>query len=344
MSVFRKNDAWWIDYRVDGRRKREKIGRSKKLAETVLGKRLHEIAEGRFLDVKKVPQIGFDDAVAKYMEWAKSNKSSWDRDKLSLSHWSKEFSGRKLSDISRLDVERYKMWRKEEVAPRTVNEELACLRRLFNRMIEWGLADENPVRGIKLLRQPPGRIKFLSEDEKERLLDACNPWLKPVVLTALHTGMRRGEILSLRWEDVDFRRNVIVVRNSKNGERREVALSERLRGSLTDLPRGDGLVFSCRAGNPYKSIRTAFTTAVRRAGFVDLHFHDLRHVFATTLKSRGADLGDIKECLGHKSLEMTDRYSHVTSARKRAVIGLLDGHYLDTGGEETVLFAIDKRR
>jgi integrase len=343
MAVFRRGQHWWIDFYIDRKRRREKIGPSKKLAETVLKKRLVEIAEGKFLDVKRKPEIGFDEAVEKYMEWAISNKSSWDRDKVSLSHWLKEFSGRKLSDISKLDVERYKMRRKDEVAPRTANEELACLRRLFYRMMDWGFAEGNPVKGIKFLRQPPGRIKFLSEEEKDRLLDACNSYLKPVVMTALFAGLRRGEILSLKWEDIDFRRNVIIVRNSKNGERREVAISERLREVLAALPRNDERVFSCRNGSSYKSIRTAFTTAVRKAGFVDLRFHDLRHVFATTLKNRGADLDDIKEFLGHKSLDMVMRYAHITSERKQETIKLLDGHCLDTGGEETVLSAIDKR-
>ena len=342
MGVFYRNNNWWIDYYFEGRRKREKVGPSKRLAEIVLKKRLVEIAEGKYLDIKRKPDITFDEAVGKYIEWAKVNKISWERDKLSLSHWQEEFKQKKLSEICKLDVERYKAKRKEVVAPRTVNEEIACLKRLFNRMVEWGLfIGENPTKGVKFLRQPPGRIKFLSEEEKERLLNSCNPWLKPIVLTALHTGMRRGEILNLKWNDIDFNRNVVIVRNSKNGERREIPLSNRLREMLKSLPMNGECVFHSRAGNPYRSIRTAFATAVKRAGLDDFHFHDLRHVFATTLKTRGADLSDIKEYLGHKSLEMTNRYSHVTSERKQSIIKLLDGHQMDTGEQERVLKALD---
>jgi hypothetical protein len=107
MGVYERNDSWWIDYYVEGRRRREKIGLSKKLAEMVLKKRLVEIAEGKFLDVKRRPEIGFDEAVEKYMEWARANKSSWVRDRQSLAHWTAEFAGKRISQIGKLDIERY---------------------------------------------------------------------------------------------------------------------------------------------------------------------------------------------------------------------------------------------
>lgn len=332
-----KDGTHGIDYRdASGRRIRKKVGRSKKFTEIVLRARLKEVDEEKLLGIKKalIRKISFDGAVEKYMEWARSNKVSWKRDQQSLAHWQREFRGKTLSEICKLDIERYKQKRREQVAPRTVNEELACLRRLFYRMIDWDFAAGNPVKGIKFLRQPPGRLKILSAYEETRLLDACPPQLKPLVITALHTGMRLGEILALAWDDVDLNRNVIIVRNSKNNESREIPLTDTLRRTLLKLPGNTEKVFCSSRGTPYKSIRIVFENSVKRAGLEDFRFHDLRHVFASNLRMKGVDLFLIAEYLGHKTLAMTRRYAHVTTERKQEEIKRLDepqaGRFLDT--------------
>jgi integrase len=330
MHIKRRNGKYVLDYYVkvnEALRRREETFPTKKLAELAMAKRKVEIAEGKFLDVRRRPRLVFDEAVEKYMEWAKANKRSWDRDRTSLAHWKAELGGKPLSQIGKLDVERYKAKRKEQVAPRTVNEELACLKRLVNRMIDWGLAESNPVRGVRFLRQPPGRLKMLSPDEEKRLLDACCASLRPVVITALYTGMRRGEIVSLTWSDVDFHHGVIVVRDSKNGESRQIPMSITLRETMSALRSRSGQaerVFCSRMGTPYQSIRSAYEKAVTKAGLKDLHFHDLRHVFASNLRMQGVDLFLIKELLGQKSLDMTMRYAHITSNRKQEAIKALD--------------------
>jgi integrase len=316
--------------------------KTEKLAQLAKAKRTVEIAEGKLFGVRRKPKLSFAEAVGKYMEWAKGNKISWLRDQQSLAHWQIELGRKLLSQVSRLDVERYKLKRKEEAAPRTVNEELSCLKRLCYRLMEQGLAENNPVKGVKFLRQPPGRIRTLSSEEMERLIEACPEHIRPIVITALNTGMRQGEIFGLQWQDVDFSRNVIVVRNSKNGERREIPMTATLCRVLVELQRHAeekrrrkpaatqppiGNVFMTPDGMPYgggRSIRESFVRATKKAGLVDLRFHDLRHVFASNLRMRGADLLDIKEYLGHKSLAMTARYAHITTERRQEVIQLLD--------------------
>jgi len=339
MGIFFRNGNYWIDYREKGKRIRKQIGSEEnaktvlKILEEGLVESVIEIAEKKLLETKRNTGIKFNEAVEKYVEWAKTNKISWLRDKQSLAHWQEEFQKKKLSEICKLDIERYKARRKEEVAPRTVNEELACLRRLFYRMMEWGLAESNPVKGVKFLKEPPGRIAFLSIEEEKRLIDACPDNLKPIVIVALDTGMRKSEILNLKWQDIDFNREVIIVRNSKNGESREIPMTNRVKELLTGLSRYGENVFCSKNGASYKSLRStweSFHRAVLKAGLNGLRFHDLRHVFATNLRSAGADLADIKECLGHKTLAMTNRYAHVTNKRKKDVIKLLDSHYLDT--------------
>lgn len=343
MGVKLRNGKYWIDYRdAHGTRIRKKIGTNKKHAERIYRAKMKEVDDEKLLGIKRprVRKLSFDEAVEEYMKWARGNKITWKRDQQSLAHWQDELKGRMLCDVVRLDIERYKLRRKDQAAPRTTNEEVSCLRRLFNRMIEFGFTTKNPVKGVKLLRQPPGRLKMLSHAEEKRLLDACLPQLRPLVIAALSTGMRRGELLALTWDAVDFDRNVITVRNSKNGESREIPMTGRLRATLLGLPRSAEKVFCSGRGTPYKSVRIVFDNAVKRAGLKDFRFHDLRHVFASNLRMKGADLLDIKDYLGHKTLAMTSRYAHVTNKRKQEVIKLLDepedGHFLDTEGSKVV--------
>jgi integrase len=337
MGVYKKKGIFWVDYRnARGRRKRKKIGRSQKRAEQYNRLCLVERDNEKLFGVgRSAPEdILFEEAVVKYMDWARVNKISWRRDEQSLAHWLEVARGKRLSSLSKPDVESYKAARKDVVAPRTVNEEVACLKRLYYRMMDWGFAAGNPTRGVKALREPPGRIKTLSLDEEKRLLEACPAHLGPVVSCALHTGMRMGEILRLEWRDVDLGRNVVIVRDSKNGQSREIALTRIFGAVLRGLPRRHEKVFLTPGGEPDRSgkgILESFKRAAGKVGIVEMTFHDLRHVHATNLRSAGADLADIKENLGHKTLVMTNRYAHVTNKRRQDVIRLLDGHYLDTG-------------
>ncbi|MFH1435574.1 MAG: site-specific integrase, partial [Pseudomonadota bacterium] len=223
----------------------------------------------------------------------------------------------------------------------------ACLKRFFNRLTDWGYlgAGMNPARGVKPLREPPGRMKFLSPEQARILLDACPPHIKLLVLLLMMSGMRLGEAIRLLWDDIDFERNVIIVRDSKIGERREVPMTDTLRDALSRADRRCDHVFCTPAGKPYactRSIWETFKRATRKAGIDDLRLHDLRHHFASSLRMKGADLLDIMEYLGHKSLEMVRRYAHVTTQRKQEVIKLLNGDIRATSEPEVV--QLDKAR
>jgi integrase len=192
----------------------------------------------------------------------------------------------------------------------TINRELAFLRHLYTMAITWGKATENPVKKVRFAREDNGRIRMLSLEEETRLLTHCGPQLKPLVLTALHTGFRKSELLSLTWNDVDFRRHVITVQAgyAKNGEARRVPMNDVLTTTLKAIRMNtgiDGSVFCNRNGTPYKSFRSAFEKAVQKAGVVDFTFHDLRHNFASRLVMAGVDLPTVKELLGHKDISMT---------------------------------------
>jgi integrase len=339
MGVFRKCETWYIDYRVHGKRRREKIGPSKELAKRVLNKRLVAIAEGKFLDVKREKRCRFSEAAERFLEYSETNKRSYLRDRTIVNrHLLPIFGKKHLDEITSWDVERYKASRKDKLSPASVNRELSCLKTIFNKAIHWRLTKENPVRGVKMFRENNRRLRFLMPDEIRDLLDCCAPFLRPIVATALHTGMRRGEILNLTWQDIDFDRGHITIRDSKNGESRTAPmndlLAETLRRHKEERRPKNPLVFPSPTGKPYSDFRQSFKVACKEAGITDFRFHDLRHTFASHLVMNGVDLTTVKELLGHKTLVMTLRYAHLSQGHKKEAVNklgtVLGGHYLDT--------------
>jgi integrase len=188
---------------------------------------------------------------------------------------------------------------------------------------------ENPVKKVRLYREDNARTWFLTDEEEVSLLACCGPQLKPLVVTALHTGFRTSELRSLTWQDVDFRRGVVTVQAgyAKNGEARSVPMNQVLTTTLKAVKlqgaEGEG-VFCNRQGTAYRSFRTAFERAVRKAGITDFTFHDLRHTFASRLVMVGVDLPTVKELLGHKDITMTWRYAHLSSDHKQATVRKLE--------------------
>jgi len=191
-------------------------------------------------------------------------------------------------------------------------------------MIEGRHFDQGKARRILFSEMVE---KYLSKVWERRLL-ACSDrpvWLKPVVIFALHTGMRRGEILSLKWTDVDFTRKLVRVLKSKNGEKRSVPMSNTVYGLLRGQNIRDisGRVFPVS----FRCLRQGFEKACSRAGLDNFTFHDLRHTFATRLVQNGVDLYKVKELLGHKTIAMTMRYSHHYPESLRSSVEILDSCY-----------------
>ncbi len=201
----------------------------------------------------------------------------------------------------------------------TINRFLSRLRRLFSLAVEWELLEESPMKGMKFLRENNARTRYLSLEECQRLIASCiAPHIRALVTVALHSGMRLGEILDLHWYDLDFASGFILVRDSKNGESRHVPMDATLFALFRAYPRrpGTDLVFSSRCGGRIVDVRTGFQNACKRAELTDLHFHDLRHTFASQFVMAGGDLYILKEILGHKSITMTQRYAHLSPTYK----------------------------
>jgi integrase len=320
---------YYIDYYVEGRRKREGIGSSRTLAETVLAKRKVEVAEGKYLDKKKDKRIKFEIFAEEYFELhSKVNNRSWKQtDKNNINCLKKFFSGHCLHEITPRLLEEFKAKRKkEEVSPARINRLLATLKCMFSKAKQWRrFSGENPVKQIKLFKENNERTRFLEKEEVVKFLAACNETLKPIAMMALNTGMRLGEILGLRWSDIDLKRELIYLYNTKNGEKREIPINKHAKNVLMNIPRHptSEYVFHTTTGNQRKSIETSFFTAIENSGINNFRFHDLRHTFASHLVMSGVDLNTVRELLGHKSMKMTLRYAHSSPDHKKAAVDIL---------------------
>lgn len=237
-----------------------------------------------------------------------------------------EITAQRIADYSR-ERAGQKSRLKRLVSPATRNRELAALRHLLRLAVEWGHIEKAPR--IRLAREPEGRLRFLNEAEAVRLLDACrqsqNPHLYRIVVVALYTGARRGEVRGLTWERVDFARGVLLFSHTKSGRRREVPMSEAVYSVLAEIPgqKTEGPVFRRRDGAAWGSIRTAFERAVVIARLEDFRFHDLRHTCASWLIMAGRNLKEVQELLGHRTFAMTLRYAHLSPDRLREAVASL---------------------
>jgi integrase len=331
MAVFKKQGVYWIDYYVNGRRKRERIGPDKRLAETVLQKRRVAIAEGKYLDKRTVPRCTFNELAQLYLPWAQVNHRGYASTRSRVARFCEAFGPLQLREITPMEVDAYVARRATMRKPATVNREGQLLHHMFVKAIEWGKAIENPVRYQKPLRVNNRRLRYLSHEEIGQLLDIADHVLSPILITVLHTGLRRGELFTLTWQDVDLKLGKIRVVHAKNGERREIPMTDTLRTTLQQLPRhlASDHVFPGKTGRGLVDIRKRFYRALREAKIEGFVFHDLRHTFASHLVMAGIDLMTVKEFLGHKDIKMTLRYAHLAPDYKRAAINRLDT-YMDT--------------
>jgi integrase len=206
---------------------------------------------------------------------------------------------------------------------------LAVLSHAFSvAMKEWGWVDDNPLRKVTKPKEPRGRIRCLDDNDREALLQACVgstcALLYPVVVLAISTGMRRGEILGLHWSEVDLVAERITLHETKNGDRRSVPLVGLALTLLRDLHEGcrtdTGLVFSSARVDRPLQFEKAWKAALSKAGIRDFRFHDLRHCAASYLVMNGATLAEVGDVLGHKTVQMTKRFAHLADGHSRRII------------------------
>ena len=297
------------------------------------------IREGRYFKTTEARKHTLEEAIERYKESVLPSKRDQKKQSAQLDWWKQELGEYTLADISPalLGETRDKLAKGDKPgkgrSPATVVRYLAVMSHMFSIAVkEWGWLEDNPMRKVRKPKEPRGRVRALSDDERKALLDACkkstNDYIYPVVVLALSTGMRQGEIINLRWQDVDFKNELIVLHDTKNNERRSVPLTIftlELLKKFSKVRRLDtDLLFPGK--NPKKpfSIRAHWLAVIKEAEISDFRFHDLRHSAASYLAMNGATLTEISAILGHKTIQMVKRYSHLSEQHAAKVVAKMN--------------------
>jgi len=275
-----------------------------------------------------------------YLPWAKGAKKSWKNDEFRASTicQHKSFKGKTFAEISPLSIEKFKKDRRESTikfkvqperrrSPAPVDRELELLSRIFTLAIDAKVTESNPCRKVKKLAVNNKRTRYLLDDEEPLLVAQFvdgRAHLRPLLIVAIGTGMRRGDQLKLQWEKVDFQRNVIRVPNEKTGKDSPLPMNAEVREIMLQFRRSTGdseyVFVNPKTGKPYTDLKKGFATACDKAKIHDLHRHDLRHTFGTRLAEAGHSEAPIAELMGHTDPKTTRRYTHGTELAKHSAV------------------------
>ena len=347
MAIFKRRDKngveskkWYVDYRdPNGKRIIKAIG-SQKDAEAYLGKVLSAMREGRFFDIKKENRVVFNDLLDAYVEKIQ-NRKSYQNTTQYFVHALRAFFGSKLlSEIDYKLIEDFRDQRKatktqhgKERSERSVDLELALMQTVLNKGIKWDMLDKNPFdKADDLFYHPKShRQRTLTEDEIKRLIETSPSHLKPIIISAIYTGLRKNDLLGLKWQNVDLDKGLIHVIEAKTGKTRIIVLNKDMLSLLHSLPVRGEYLFPNKEGKPYSDLSGSLESALKRAG-IDVGtgenkvvFHTFRHTCISLLTERGADTSMVRSYVEHASEEMTRQYTHVSEQYRRRTADLLNG-------------------
>ncbi len=341
MAVYRKAGSpyWWYSFTHKGRRVFASTGATDhKVAKLVYLRERNRAIERRATG--ELAPIKLRDLCNRFLnDYSKPNKRSYKADTYIVNCLNAFFGDRLASDVTAHGVEQFKAHRRQTFIPESeegraarqisgarINRELSLLKTIYNKGVEWGLVESNPVDRVKFFSEKGrARTRYLTADEKKSLLEVCPPALRRIVIVALKTGMRRGEIFGLKWSDVDFHAGQLTLKRTKSGETRFIPMHRDVRDVLTSLPRSGDYVFEGDRGGTswHGALRVEWDKAVHAAALLDFVFHDLRHTFASELVMRGVDLLTVSKLLGHSTTRITERYAHLAPAHKAVAINML---------------------
>jgi site-specific recombinase XerD len=341
-KIYKRNNVWYLTYYYKGKRYRKRISRSKRIAEIALGDLQVKIdrediglASGRNITFKRLAQ--------EYLEYSKVNKSqsSCERDLLIINkHALSYFRERMLKEITPQMVEGYIIKRSSEVTESTVNRELNTIFNLFRKAIEWSYIQKSPCQGIKKLKEKRSTVpKFLCSDEITRLLSVCPARIYALLYLATYTGCRQSELFNLEWSDIDLERKQIIIQNkedwhTKSYTHRVIPMNDAIIDVLLEQRKmSPGRYVFCQENGEKlnkSKVRRTFERAMREAGIDSSDFKILRHTYASHLVMRGVDIRTVQKLLGHHSIKMTEKYSHLAPDHLQSVANYLD---FEKGGE-----------
>ena len=333
MGLVKRGTTWWMPFMYQGQQVRKSTGNTdKRLAEAILGQVRVQIIEGRFFEKPESQQRTLTDLLDRYLSEHAARRANYRRDRTSVKDLKTFFGNPTLDQITPKRIVAYKNHRYTDgVKPATINRELASLRKAFNlarRECEW--CEDNPVCRVSVEQEHNTRDRWLTADEEPQFMSAAPAWLRELMVFAIHSGMRQGEILGLTWTGVDLFRRTGTVFKSKNGERRTLPLNQTalalLKHKAGSRSVDTELVFPSEARTRLNAsnISRALNLVLKKAQLTDFHFHDLRHTCATRMVQAGVDLYKVQRLLGHKSPIMTQRYAHHYPDRLRDGVEALE--------------------
>ena len=325
MSLYKRGRVWWSYVYLNGVRHAKSTGTGNlRIAQRVDQEFKEELALARLGKAAPQPEMTVGELSTLFL--AEGDRKDWhvDRLKLLLPYWSAVPIGR----IHKSMAADYRRRRHAEkaVTDTTINRDLEALRHILFWAVDEGLLSSNPLGRLRLVQERRKPRSILGFEEEARLLVAAAPHLRSIIVVALDTGMRRGELLHQRWEHVDFNRSLLSVTQSKTagGEGREIPLTGRVSTLLQTLRQDEGLLFSYK-GKPIRIIKTAWKAAIRRAGIRYYRFHDLRHCFNSRLMEAGVIQDVRKALMGHSTGEDVNAiYTHVELPAKREAMRKLE--------------------
>ncbi|MDA8299761.1 MAG: site-specific integrase [Deltaproteobacteria bacterium] len=337
MRIYKRGNIYWCEFIVD--KKRYQLStktKDKALAGEIAAALQADVIRQRFyIPQKYKKEYKFEDVLNDYFKSQTTSFRTKDRRIIASKHFLPMFKNKIISSISQIDIENYMLQRKRgtvelpknaskkesEISFRSINIEIATLHSLFAFCIKNGIIDKNPASGIKKLNEL-SRLKTLSDSDIDKLIaGATNKLTRDLITFLIYTGCRKGEALNLKWDDVDLQNDVIAVKGTKTKYDRYIPISKPLKELLKCIEKKDDVLYVFNNnGAKLGNFRKSFITACRNAGLKDLRIHDLRHVFASKMVMNGTSLYITGELLGHRTTQMTKRYSHlVPDTLKKAV-------------------------
>jgi integrase len=336
MSIVKNGKYYFYDFVYEGKRYRKSCRTTdKKLAEQIeISVKNDIIKREHSLPTNKNKNLLFETAWENYLKNNGNSEKAIERKIIAAKHFLPFFKNKILTAIMPLDIKNYQIERKlellsleknknkkeSEINFRSVNYEIIIISNFFNFCIERGYAEKNPASKIKKLNELK-RLKTLSDNDIMKLINGTtNKLTKDLITFLIYTGCRKGEALNLKWDDVDLQNDIIAIKGTKTKYDRYIPASKPLKELLSNIDKKSEYVFCDKTGKKLDNFKRSFHTACKNAGLKDLRIHDLRHVFASKMVMNGTSLYITGELLGHRTTQMTKRYSHlVPSTLKKAV-------------------------
>ena len=335
--LYKRGNIYWCKFMFDGKLYRYSCQTAdKKVAEEVENVIRGEIVRGKYdLPAKHKPKYTFKEVFEEYIKNQAVSKGTIEVRINASKHFLPFFKDKNIANITQSDIESYQITKKieimnlpknigkreSEISFRIVNIGISTLHNFFNYCIKKGYIDKNPVANVKKLNEL-SRLKTLSDDDINKLiLGATNKLTRDLITFLIYTGCRKGEALNLKWDDVDLKNDVIAIKGTKTKYDRYIPISKALKELLSGIKRKqDCLYVFNNKGAKLGNFRRSFMTACRNARLKDLRIHDLRHVFASKMVMNGTSLYITGELLGHRTTQMTKRYSHLVPETLRKAV------------------------